>query len=379
MHIVETILALCGKAILFVMALGALITGSAPAPTETQAPVPVVFTDTATTTAPSEATSTPAAKPTTTKPTAAAPQTTTSSAPVAAPNPVSPTTPSPTVPPEQINTNTRAALVNILCLPQVGLKGISGSGVLIDDRGVILTNSHIAQYFLLKDYLTANNVDCVVRTGSPAQSTYRARLLYLPPVWIAAHASQLTAVQATGTGENDYAFLLITGRTDPAASLPTSFSHLAMEAAYPDIGDSMLLAAYPAGFLSGQIIEKSLYASSAFAYVTQLFSFDDAQKVDLFSIGGSVVSQAGSSGGAAVRATDGKLAGIIVTATTAATTGERDLRAISISHIDNSLVAAGQGGIRGLLSGDITAKAADFNAKVAPGLTAQLQAILKGN
>ncbi len=374
MSIIDTVLAVLGKVVLLVIMLGSFITGADTQPTPTT-PVPVEFatstptTVTATTTSatakPAVAASTPAKSTTPATPVKPAP----------APSPVAVIT----KPQEQINTETRASLVNILCLSQVGLNGISGSGVIVDSRGVILTNAHIGQYFLLKNYLTPSNVDCVVRTGSPAQSMYRAKLLYLPPAWVATNASQLKAIQATGTGENDYAFLMITGRTDPAAALPSSFAAIAMEAGYPDIGDPMLLAAYPAGFLSGQIIEKSLYASSALAYVTQLFSFDDTQHVDLFSIGGSVVSQAGSSGGAVVRASDGKLAGIIVTATSAASTDERDLRAISVSHIDNSLVTGGKGGIVELLSGDINAKSIDFNASVAPGLTAQLEAVLKGN
>jgi hypothetical protein len=153
-----------------------------------------------------------------------------------------------------------------------------------------------------------------------------------------------------------------------------------MEAAYPNIGDPMLLAAYPAGFLSSEIITKSLYASSAVAFVTQLFSFDeDTSKVDLFSIGGTVVSQSGSSGGAVVRGTDGQLAGIIATATSGASTGERDLRAITVSHIDKSLAAQGKGGIIELLTGNVSAKAAEFNAQTAPTLTAQLEAALKAN
>src|SRR3990167_9318697 len=110
-----------------------------------------------------------------------------------------------------------------------------------------------------------------------------------------------------------------------------------MDRGYVDIGEQMLLAAYPAGCLSPQLVQKSLYASSAITYVTQLFSFDDNKKVDLFSIGGTVVSQGGSSGGAAVRLRDGTLAGIITTETVAASTIGRDLRAISLSHVDNSL------------------------------------------
>ena len=286
----------------------------------------------------------------------------------------------PTKSQEQINEETRAALVNILCLPQTGLsKGISGSGVVVDSRGVILTNAHIAQYFLLRDYLTAGNVTCTVRTGSPAQAMYTATLLYLPPAWIAANAEQLKAAQAVGTGEQDFAFLLITGRTDPTTTLPAAFSRIEMDRGYADIGEPMLLAAYPAGFLGAETVQKSLYASSAIAYVTQLFSFSASKNVGLFSVGGTVVSQGGSSGGAAVRLRDGTLAGIIVTETSAASTGERDLRALALSHIDDALIASGNGGIVGLLMGDLSAKAAAFNSQIAPSEIALLEAVLNGN
>lgn len=284
----------------------------------------------------------------------------------------------PTKTEEQVNDETRAALVNILCLPQAAINGISGSGVFIDSRGVILTNAHVAQYFLLRNYPATGNIECVVRIGSPAQARYTATLLYVSPAWIAANASQLKAAQATGTGERDFAFLLITGRTDGSA-LPASFPRIQMDRGYVDTGYAMLLAAYPAGFLGADTVQKSLYASSAIAYVTQLFSFSDSQKVDLFSIGGTVVSQGGSSGGAAVRLSNGTLAGIITTATVGASTGDRDLRAVSLAHIDDSLAAEGKGGITALLTGDLTAKAAAFNAQVAPTLTAQLEAALKGN
>src|SRR3989344_7756180 len=94
----------------------------------------------------------PAAKPATSA-TPAAPVTTPTPAPV------------PTKSQEVINDETRAALVNILCTPQTGINGISGSGVVIDSRGVILTNAHVGQYFLLRDYLTPGNITCTVRIG----------------------------------------------------------------------------------------------------------------------------------------------------------------------------------------------------------------------
>lgn len=300
--------------------------------------------------------------------------------------PVAQQTKNPSSPPvatkteSQVNSETRAALVNILCTTRGGglVRPISGSGVLIDNRGIILTNAHIGQFFLLRDYPTADNIDCVVRVGSPAESRYRATLLYLPPQWIADNKEQLTASQATGTGERDYAFLLITSTTNPSGTLPTSFPHVTLTTNEPGLGSAMLLASYPAGFLSGEIIAKSLYASSALASVIKLFSFDGSANIDLISIGGTVVSQAGSSGGAVVHRENGALSGIIATASVAERTDERDLRAVTLAHIHRDLLAAGKGGLAGLLLRDAPAEAAEFNSKVAPGLTAALEAVLNG-
>src|SRR5581483_7670669 len=90
-----------------------------------------------------------------------------SSAPVSTPPPSAPE-----LSPETVNATLRSSLVNILCTTVGGglFRPISGSGVIIDTRGVILTNAHVAQFFLLKDYPFKNNIQCVVRTGSPAQA-----------------------------------------------------------------------------------------------------------------------------------------------------------------------------------------------------------------
>jgi hypothetical protein len=369
---------LAGLVSALLLALSSLFLG----PTIVQPSAPTTATTQVTTTEPApdeaHAATTTSPLPQTQKNTIPAPAST-ATAPQSTPPPAPVTKPVPTKSQEEVNTDTRAALVNIFCTTKYGgyLKPISGSGIIVDSRGIILTNAHVGQYFLLRDYYTPGNIDCIVRTGSPAAARYRAQLVYLPPAWVQDNAEQLISSAPTGTGENDYAFLRITGTTDPNGTLPTSFPAVAMTSSYPDVGDPMLLAAYPAGFLSAEFITKSLYASSAVTYTTRLYSFDDdTQKVDLFSIGGTILSQAGSSGGAVVRLNDGRLSGLIATATIADTTGQRDLRAETMSHIDHSLHTGGMGGINGLLIGDIAAKAADFNTKIAPGLTAQLEAVL---
>jgi hypothetical protein len=271
-------------------------------------------------------------------------------------------TSSPAIDPAQLNATARASLVNIFCTTQVGgtFHPISGSGVIIDTRGIILTNAHIGQFFLLRDYPFANNLACVVRTGSPAQPQYTAQLLYLPPEWIDANASHITQEHPTGTGENDYAFLRITGTTNPNGTLPVSFPALPLSAGGADTNENVLLAAYPAGFLDGTTIATNLYASSSYTTVKALFSFVENPEVDLISISGTVVSQSGSSGGAVVDANTGRLLAIIVTDSAGDTTAERDLRAITLLHIDNSLAQSGRGGMANLLNGNLDLEASSF-------------------
>ncbi len=277
----------------------------------------------------------------------------------------------------EVNSDTRAALVNILCLTKSGgyLNPLSGSGVIIDSRGVVLTNAHVAQYFLLRDFPTPDNVDCVVRTGSPATAAYHAKLLYLPPAWVDANAKQINAQQAMGTGENDYGFLLLTSRADNSP-LPATIDSILVATDAPTHGEQVLLAAYPAGFLEGQAILNDLYAATAVTTIGDIFTFSsDTTHADLVSAGGTIVTQAGSSGGALVRASDGALQGIITTDTAGTTTASRDLHAITLGHIDRSLAAFGEGGILQLLVGNINQKADDFNANVAPSLAQKLEAV----
>ncbi|MDE2213081.1 MAG: trypsin-like peptidase domain-containing protein [Patescibacteria group bacterium] len=281
----------------------------------------------------------------------------------------------PSIDPELLNEEARAAVVNILCTTGGGgyFEPISASGTIIDPRGVILTNAHVGQYFLLRNYPIPDNVNCEIRTGSPAQASYSAELLYLPSEWVAANASQITSSEPVGTGQYDYALLLITGSLNSNTPLPSSFPYLEPNASDPDVGDEMLLASYPASFLGGIAIQSHLYLSTAYATVSKLYVFDTAdQWVDLFSVPGTVVSQSGSSGGAVVRASDGTLAGIIVTSTQATSTEGRDLRAVSLAHIDHNLESDGLGDINSFLSGNLQTKAFIFNQTTAPVLEQEL-------
>lgn len=245
--------------------------------------------------------------------------------------------PTPSLSFEEVNRVTRAATVNILCtssVPQLG--SISGSGVIIDARGIILTNAHIAQYMLLDDRSPTSTTHCSIRTGSPARETYTAELIYLPSRWLEKHAPDIQKSRPSGTGESDWALLRIVTRTDQGA-LPTIYPFILPEmrelATFTD--DSVLLASYPAGFLGSSAIVWNLYTVSTIVPVGQLYTFGSG-RVDALSLGGNILAQAGSSGGAVANKW-GRLVGIITTSSEATTTAARELRAITLFHVDQTM------------------------------------------
>ncbi len=127
-----------------------------------------------------------------------------------------------------------------------------------------------------------------------------------------------------------------------------------------------MLASYPAGFLGGISIEKDLYQTSAITQISDIFTFGK-NTVDVISIPGTVVSQKGSSGGAAVN-DQSKLVGIITTSTNANTTGARDLRAITTAYINRDLNAEANTNLTYLIS-HADDLATTFNKTIALTLT----------
>ncbi len=269
-----------------------------------------------------------------------------------------------------INQKVRQVIVNILCTSRTAglFEPLSGSGVIIDPRGVILTNAHVAQYLLLKDYGVKNFLTCIARTGSPATPAYTLKILYISPQWLQDNYKNITDQHPTGTGENDFALLQIVGSTDPDLTLQKSFPALSTDGNEDDIktGAPVVLAGYPAGFLGGIAIQRDLYIVSSIVNIGQRFTFRTGT-VDAFSLGGSPVAQHGSSGGAVV-SSQGKLLGIIVTSTDAKDTAGRDLDAISIAHINHSLAAETSLSLDSLLASNLENFSAQFEREVLPGL-----------
>ncbi|MDO8624360.1 MAG: serine protease [bacterium] len=272
----------------------------------------------------------------------------------------------------------REALVNILCISHdTRIHSTSGSGVIVDPRGVIVTNAHIAQYFLLASDPSLKT-SCVIRRGSPAQTAYRAKLMFISPAWIRANADVLSKTHPTGSGENDFAFLSITGSTslttsesETSAPLPAThpFIPLTRDEAYAD--EPVVIGSYAAQFLTAGEVQSSLYPTIVFGMVKAIFTFTD-QTIDVVALGGSAAAQEGSSGGGIARA-DGTLAGVITTSTIEGDTSTRNLSGITASYIRRDYAAETSATLEELFAKSPTEAVEDFAPQIS-GLLAVLTA-----
>ncbi len=271
---------------------------------------------------------------------------------------------------ELLKAKTQSAVVNILCEPEAGgTMAVSGTGVMIDPRGVILTNAHVAQYVLLSSH-DEINLSCIVRSGSPAKGGRRAKLLYIPPEWVAEHAADISKANPSGTGEHDYALVLATGSAsdDPIGAFP--YLPIQPKIGVEAVGSTVILSAYPAEYSGLASTKEFLLLSSVVTTIKNVLTFDE-NTIDVLSFGAVALAQGGSSGGAVVDE-DGNLISIISTTSDKEFIAERDLRGVSLSYINRALEKSWGQNLMALLSGDVAAQGAQFRTNQAPALAQQI-------
>lgn len=278
-----------------------------------------------------------------------------------------------------INEQTRAALANILCVSKNGdmFQPLSGSGVFIDPRGVILTNAHVAQYLLLTEGGEKSNLlDCTIRIGNPAVNRYRVDILFISPRWVTDNAKNLLEENVKERGEDDYALLVVAGTTNPNAQLPASFPFIPLREKPLDAEtkDAFLAAGYPAGFLGGIAVQRELYSVSSFATIQSRYTLGE-NTLDIVGLGGNLLAQKGASGGGVVDGA-GELAGLITTALVEGNTDARDVRALTIDYVNRAFTEEAGFPLFELKDANLTSLTEQFNTVLAPQLRKKLTEVL---
>jgi Trypsin-like peptidase domain len=278
----------------------------------------------------------------------------------------------PPLPPRITDALVTDALVNIFCEYRTEdyTRTTTGTGFFINDRGVILTNAHVAQFLLLEAAEGApRGSECVIRSGNPATPKYHAELLFISPTWILNNAKLIAAQNPRGTGEFDYALLYVASALEGGA-LPEKYPALAIHTDLLSkklMGESVMTAGYPAEKLSREGPKATLEPALAYTTIGELYTFG-SNYADIFSIAESPVGEQGASGGPVVSPSQGAL-GLIVTKGDAATEGTKSLRALSLSYIDRTIREETGYSLTENAGGDLTFRGEIFKKALAPFLT----------
>lgn len=230
------------------------------------------------------------------------------------------------------------ALVNIYCTYKTNdyIRATTGTGFFIHEDGIILTNAHVAQTLLLANII--GDSTCIIRTGNPASPTYTAELLYMSPAWLREYASIVNEEHPKGTGERDYALLYVNSGLNNRP-MPNKFPYLAFDTELMRTSaqnTNVSVTGYPAQALIDTGIDANIVPKQATATITELMTFG-SNYADIFSIGGTVVGEQGSSGGPVTNSA-GEVIGMVVTRGDDALFGTGSLRALTLSYINRTMI-----------------------------------------
>lgn len=200
----------------------------------------------------------------------------------------------------------------------------SASGVIINERGLVLTNAHVADIVR-----KAGETNCQARHGNPADPFAAIEIVY------AADTSR--KIPATQVPQRDIAFLRLAEVLAPFKSAELAIAEVVT-------GASLLTLGYPSEFLQG--VAASAHSNLVFSRLSVADTVDidgDGSTAEGYVFHGGIVLQQGSSG-TALFTPDGKVIGLIFATTKGTTTAQRDGIALMTPYIDRILrLETGQG------------------------------------
>ena len=232
------------------------------------------------------------------------------------------------------------SVVNIRCEKKVGnsLKVITGSGVLINETGLILTAAHVAAPVYARE--NGGTYKCFSRVKDPATGNYPIKLVFIDKNWINKYYYEFDKTH-TETGEFDIALLQIDNSKeikDTDIALLNGQSHSSLSISVPKIGDSILIESYPADDYGKYGVFMVLPRKTEVGSIGQLFNFnnDGSSTFDLIETEPSSLGQSGASGGGIFN-DQGQLIGIISNSVTSNILLKNKIRALSIKYIDKEI------------------------------------------
>jgi len=256
------------------------------------------------------------------------------------------------------------ATMNLVCTQNTaaGTLVVSGTGTVIDPRGVILTNAHVAEHFLASYF--SPGIECSVRNVNTGEE-YRAQVLFMPSRWVAGHAGDLLKTDEYGTGEDDFSLLIITGRVFQALPLPSSFSFINPEiSTRASAGEHVYIAGYPA--TAGTVSRANpLPLAVEDSVISDTLTFTNGA-ADVLVVPAESVSDRGSSGGPVVDSSSQSLLGIIVT------TAPHEANALALPYLEQEMANETGNGFSSMLAGDVTGTSLRFLSSTGSSLFSAL-------
>ncbi|HRY30798.1 MAG TPA: serine protease [Candidatus Paceibacterota bacterium] len=278
--------------------------------------------------------------------------------------PAAPITPEPITPPTaeaQIAT-VEDVVVNIICTYTHGnyVNVSTGSGIIVSPRGVVLTNAHVAQFFVLESY-DPDLINCAMYKENIPTYGYKGQPIYVSPKWIEQNYELIANNNARGTGEDDYALILITGNTNSALGIPETFPSANPDAAQElDKNDNVIVAGYPGGPKSLLDLGHAGRLRMAAVSILDIFTFG-GNRADVITTSKSEVGAQGASGGGIFYGLDEESVDLIgVIATTDGSDGKAKINGITLSYIERDIKDETGKSLSYFIGGNLKSRAAEF-------------------